>query len=373
MRLVERHLNTFTCEASRPLVAGEVLSVAVVDGPDYLPDWLDYHRRIGVDHYYLYDNSLGGPTGAPGSLAAAGVAARPDTDVLVWPWRKSQAQAFSHALLLGRRRCEWLLFADVDEFVYVPADAAAGPTPGALRRLLVAAAAGGAAQVSLSRLEMGPGGAVRRRLATPLAETNTRRRGGGGLWNNYKSAVRPAAARPSSRVHFAELAAAPPLGGGDDYSRVWPALTHLRAWAFYGRWDGRGYVVHYRAKSWEDFLDKWANHDQNGMVPNPAGGFRRHRFSVAAPPAFWGQYGGTRRDVAFRDYKRVVRRQARRSAGDERVGHVRGRAVGEELVSCSGGRAVGRPYERQEEPQQYGHGCAHTRVVQGTHPRRPPA
>lgn len=80
--------------------------------PDYIPEWLTYHRRIGVDYVYIYDNN------SPKNMSNLFKAAN-DVEVVYWPWERSQIQAQNHFLLVGRRRCQWGIFIDVDEFLIV--------------------------------------------------------------------------------------------------------------------------------------------------------------------------------------------------------------------------------------------------------------
>eukprot|EP00170_Pyropia_yezoensis_P002316 contig_9720_g2320 len=92
-----------TCAMTQSIYsAGEVLH------------WLDYHRRLGVDHLYLYANS-------PNSTAAlaADLAHRPDVEVLPWPWRRSQFAASGHFLAAARSRCGWVALIDLDEWLLV--------------------------------------------------------------------------------------------------------------------------------------------------------------------------------------------------------------------------------------------------------------
>lgn len=74
-------------------------------------EWYRYHRRIGFDHIIIYDNNS---TDNLRSLFDS----YPDMEIIPWPWRRSQQQAYSHALLFTKTRCIWALFADVDSFIY---------------------------------------------------------------------------------------------------------------------------------------------------------------------------------------------------------------------------------------------------------------
>ncbi|GAB0495284.1 hypothetical protein MMPV_006583 [Pyropia vietnamensis] len=332
MVMAARWNNVFHCKSHRPLVKGEpltllyanetaagglspveskvihngVVDVSSVGAPkyytcastqvkntEYLADWLAYHRRIGVDHFYLYDNS------ANGTLAADMDPQRDDTDVLHWPWRKSQQQANSHMATLGRARCHWMLFSDVDEFVYVKGSIGKKATP--LRVLLAQREAAGKQQVSLYRLEMGSSGVIHKSDA-PLAETYIKRRKGKGLWLNYKSAVLLKDAIPYSRVHFFDLRAKP-LGFNWAFIAQWDEMQLMPEWDWFKVWDPRGHIVHYSTKSWSEYIAKYSG-DLNGMIPNI--GFERFNYTVDKPPSFWPAFGGVYRDTAFRDYKRRV-------------------------------------------------------------------
>lgn len=80
--------------------------------PEYIPEWIAYHRRIGVDYVYIYDN-------CPDKKISRMFANEPDVEVVYWPWSRSQIQAQNHFLLVGRRRCQWAVMIDVDEYVMI--------------------------------------------------------------------------------------------------------------------------------------------------------------------------------------------------------------------------------------------------------------
>ena len=76
----------------------------------YLDDWINYHRRLGVDMVYILDNH------ADDDLTQT-YADREDVTVLYWPWFKSQTQAFTYFEVMSRGRCEWIVMCDVDEYI----------------------------------------------------------------------------------------------------------------------------------------------------------------------------------------------------------------------------------------------------------------
>lgn len=75
-----------------------------------LDDWIDYHRKLGVDQIFLIDND------AVEDLTER-FSKRPDVTVIYWPFERSQVQALSLFTVALRPRCEWLLVWDADEYL----------------------------------------------------------------------------------------------------------------------------------------------------------------------------------------------------------------------------------------------------------------
>jgi hypothetical protein len=74
-------------------------------------EWFQYHRRIGFDHVIIYDNNS---TDNLQSLFHN----NDDIEIISWPWRRSQVQAYTHALLFTKNRCVWTLFSDLDSCIF---------------------------------------------------------------------------------------------------------------------------------------------------------------------------------------------------------------------------------------------------------------
>jgi hypothetical protein len=96
---------------------------------DYLVEWLEFHRMMGVEHFFIYDN---GPEPRTRTLLAPYLAEGlvshipfPDLD---WPGLRAhwsdygrpsiQEVAYGHCLARYRRHYRFLLKIDVEEFVY---------------------------------------------------------------------------------------------------------------------------------------------------------------------------------------------------------------------------------------------------------------
>jgi hypothetical protein len=95
-------------------------AVAIVKGEaSFIEEWIVYHRLIGIDHFYIYDND---PTPALRSQLKAWedfvtVIDWPGDPTAGWPGRNLQTKTYAHALKTIRRVHEWVTFFDVDEFI----------------------------------------------------------------------------------------------------------------------------------------------------------------------------------------------------------------------------------------------------------------
>lgn len=87
------------------------------DENSYLPEWLDHHRALGVERFYLYDN--GSRESPPACRDVTVVDFSHDQQL------GKQMRAYHHCHETHRRAHDWIGFLDTDEFVV-----------GDLRRLL---------------------------------------------------------------------------------------------------------------------------------------------------------------------------------------------------------------------------------------------
>lgn len=94
------------------------VAVSVKNEAANLPEWLDFHRRLGVEHFYLYDNgstddlySVCAPYGATGRVT-----------IIPWAnfsvWSNQQRSAYAHALANFGPTTTWMGFFDIDEFMF---------------------------------------------------------------------------------------------------------------------------------------------------------------------------------------------------------------------------------------------------------------
>jgi hypothetical protein len=107
-------------ELPRPLTSepprdvGGLVAILKDEGP-FIEEWLAYHRLIGVEHFYLYDND-------PALPLRSQLTGHEDVTVIDWvgefehlPGRNKQTKAYTDAL--GRVRQRWMAVVDGDEFI----------------------------------------------------------------------------------------------------------------------------------------------------------------------------------------------------------------------------------------------------------------
>lgn len=85
----------------------------------YLREWVEFHIKQGVEHFYLYDNS------APGEPDQKEVVSD-YTNLITWhdlPGVAKQREACDHTIVTYRNDTELCAFIDVDEFLFSPLDA----------------------------------------------------------------------------------------------------------------------------------------------------------------------------------------------------------------------------------------------------------
>ncbi|HTW41524.1 MAG TPA: glycosyltransferase family 92 protein [Solirubrobacteraceae bacterium] len=107
------------------------LSICAIfkDEAPHLPEWIEFHRLVGVERFFLYDNGSGDagrevvePWVRKGVVSVA--------ECSIPLAAGGQGWAYADALGRARGRTRWLAFIDVDEFLWTPGHA---PLPDVLR------------------------------------------------------------------------------------------------------------------------------------------------------------------------------------------------------------------------------------------------
>ncbi|WP_424631814.1 glycosyltransferase family 92 protein [Bradyrhizobium sp. SYSU BS000235] len=87
---------------------------ALKNEADDLLEWLHFHKLVGVDHFYLYDNESTDETRTV-------IESFPWPDMITYHYVEGdfgQMRAFHHAIDSYRNGSEWCAFIDADEFLY---------------------------------------------------------------------------------------------------------------------------------------------------------------------------------------------------------------------------------------------------------------
>jgi hypothetical protein len=94
-------------------------SVYLNEAP-YLREWIEFHRLVGVERFFLYDNgSTDDHLEVLGPYIDDGI-------VTLREWKASplvQRTVFDHTLQAHREDARWIAFLDLDEFLFSPTDA----------------------------------------------------------------------------------------------------------------------------------------------------------------------------------------------------------------------------------------------------------
>jgi len=97
---------------------GSYLSIVAIyrDEAVYLREWIEFHRIVGVERFFLYDNfSLDNHREVLAPYIEEGTVVLHD-----WPVFPGQIPAFDDAIRRHRHQSRWIAFIDLDEFLFSP-------------------------------------------------------------------------------------------------------------------------------------------------------------------------------------------------------------------------------------------------------------
>ncbi|XP_057838889.2 glycosyltransferase family 92 protein RCOM_0530710 [Cryptomeria japonica] len=103
------HIRTTESKKMKLCACTMVFNVA-----KFIREWVMYNSHLGVEHFFLYDNNSEDNLEQilESGLSGYNVSRYP------WPWAKTQEAGFSHCALMAREKCQWMMYTDVDEFVF---------------------------------------------------------------------------------------------------------------------------------------------------------------------------------------------------------------------------------------------------------------
>lgn len=120
--LLQNTVSSFRTRQVAPIVRSQRnhlgAVVRVKDEARFLPEWVAYHRTIGFERFYIYNND---------SSDGLHDVLRPYVDrevvrIIDWPLRPISPSADLHFLKEFSGEFEWVAFFDADEFVYESRD-----------------------------------------------------------------------------------------------------------------------------------------------------------------------------------------------------------------------------------------------------------
>jgi hypothetical protein len=86
------------------------------DHASYLLEWLEFHRLVGAERFFLYDNgSVDEHLDVLGPYLDEGIVALHE-----WPLHPGLRAAFEHCVERHRLDSRWIAFIDIDEFLFSP-------------------------------------------------------------------------------------------------------------------------------------------------------------------------------------------------------------------------------------------------------------
>ena len=87
-----------------------------LDEAPYLREWIEFHRLVGVERFYLYDNeSSDEHREALAPYVEEGIVVMHE-----WPVKPGQLVAYLHCLEKHGPESRWIAFIDLDEFLFSP-------------------------------------------------------------------------------------------------------------------------------------------------------------------------------------------------------------------------------------------------------------
>jgi hypothetical protein len=99
-------------------VSKAYLSICTIyrDEAPYLREWIEFHRLVGVERFFLYDHdSIDDHLSVLEPYIAEGIVTRHE-----WPFPRGQSEAFERCVEEHGNDSRWIAFTDVDEFLFSP-------------------------------------------------------------------------------------------------------------------------------------------------------------------------------------------------------------------------------------------------------------
>jgi hypothetical protein len=98
---------------STPEGAYDLSIAAIIKNEDYIIEWIEYHRMVGVQHFYIYDNeSTDGLERKLQKYIEDGI-----VTYIYWQGKYQQMPVYNHAVSHFQYDTKWLAIIDGDEYI----------------------------------------------------------------------------------------------------------------------------------------------------------------------------------------------------------------------------------------------------------------
>ncbi|XVE94408.1 hypothetical protein REPUB_Repub02eG0006000 [Reevesia pubescens] len=142
----------------------------------FLREWVMYYSNIGVDKFILYDN--GSDDNLEKVIKELNEEGDYNIDRIFWVWPKTQEAGFSHSAVYAKDSCTWMMYVDVDEFIFSPSwlNNSSQPSKFMLKSLLPNSSNPSIGQVSIKCNDFGPSDQKKHPVEGVIQGYNCRRR-----------------------------------------------------------------------------------------------------------------------------------------------------------------------------------------------------
>ncbi|QPH38826.1 glycosyltransferase family 92 protein [Pedobacter endophyticus] len=213
-----------------------VCAIAKNEGP-YFEEWIEWHRKLGVEKFYIYDNeSTDNTRQILEPYISSGM-----VEYTLWPGMKQQLMAYDNCLEKHRLDARWIAFIDLDEFIFPVKDSS---IPRFLKRFEDFSA------VEINWLIYGSGGAKVKEAGKVMDRFKHHAKPEAHLNRHVKSIVNPR--KVFSFIGCHEVAR---ISGSTADSHGETVTQNF--WYREPKQDII-HIKHYAVKSYEEFLDKRA-------------------------------------------------------------------------------------------------------------------
>lgn len=117
LQAIEKELSSYEDKIKKSVLVSDVdlsLVLIIKNETEYLEEWLEFHRMLGVGHFYIYDNeSTDGLTEFLNSYIESGL-----VTYHLFPGEDVQIKAYDHALEYYKYDTRYMGFIDTDEFLF---------------------------------------------------------------------------------------------------------------------------------------------------------------------------------------------------------------------------------------------------------------